>query len=239
MKILELVKVNKTFHHDLLKPKHPAVCDVSCSFETQTATAILGHNGAGKTTTIRTVLGLISEDSGQILFKGHPIRIEDRRSIGYMPETNKLPGDLRPDELLYFHLNLYQPKISRKEKKERVEEKLSEVGLLKNHRHKKIKFLSKGLGRRLAWAMSSIHDPELLILDEPFNGMDPLGRKELAKWIEKKVEKGRSVIITTHELEAAAKLCSRFVIFREGKIVYDGPSSIPEEQVLSYFSGAL
>lgn len=237
--ILELSKLNKTFKQDLLKPKHRALIDVSCSFEEGKSCAILGHNGAGKTTTLRTVLGLLHPDSGQVLFRGHPITNEDRRQIGYMPETNKLPGELRAEELLYFHLNLYKPKLSSKEKKELVEKNLSHVGLLKSHSQSKISLLSKGLGRRLAWAMASIHEPNLLILDEPFTGMDPLGRKELSLWINAAIKKGSSVIMTTHDLVSAQTLCTKMVIFREGRIVYDGPSSLPEDQVLNFFAGVL
>ena len=237
--ILELVKVNKTFRLDLLKPKHQALKDISCSFKTGTASAVMGHNGAGKTTSMRTILGLISADSGQVLFKGKPIVTEDRRSIGYMPETNKLPGELRSQELLYFHLNLYKPQLSRKDKHALVEEKLTQVGLSQKHKGARISTLSKGLGRRLAWAMASIHEPELLILDEPFTGMDPLGRRDLSAWIGAHMGKGASVIITTHELDVAYALCSRFLIYKEGQIVYDGLSDLNEAKVLSFFGGSL
>jgi ABC-2 type transport system ATP-binding protein len=237
--ILELQNLNKTFKQDLLKRSHHALKDVSCSFEKGKGTAILGHNGAGKTTTLRTVLGLLHPDSGEILFEGKPIVTEDRRQIGYMPETNKLPGELRSEELLYFHLNLYKPEMKRQEKDQRVEEKLEEVGLLKKHRRAKIHQLSKGLGRRLAWAMASIHQPRLLILDEPFTGMDPLGRNELSEWISSTLKTGRSVLMTTHDLKSAKELCSKMVIFREGEVAYQGDSTLAEEDVLNFFKGVL
>lgn len=237
--ILELSKLNKTFTQDLFKPKRQVLFDVNCKFEKGIACAILGHNGAGKTTTLRTVLGLLKPDSGTVQFEGHPITNEDRRNIGYMPETNKLPAELRAEELLYFHLNLYKPTLSSREKKELVEIHLSQVGLLKSHRKTKIGSLSKGLGRRLAWAMASIHEPTLLILDEPFTGMDPLGRKELSLWIEQATQKGSSIIMTTHDLKSAQTLCSEMIIFREGRIVYEGSTNLPEDQVLNFFAGVL
>lgn len=237
--VLELIKLNKTFKSDLLKQKHKALSDVSCVFPEGTATAIIGHNGAGKTTTLRTILGLLRLDSGEVLFKGNPITTENRRQIGYMPETNKLPGELRCDELLFFHLNLYKPQLTRKEKWALVEEKLQSVGLRNSHKHSKISLLSKGLGRRLAWAMASIHNPNLLILDEPFTGMDPLGRRELSEWILSSVKSGNSIIMTTHDLKSAVELCSKLVIFRSGQIVYQGDIHLPEDQIMKYFASTL
>jgi ABC-2 type transport system ATP-binding protein len=237
--VLEIVNLNKTFRQDLLKPRNRALIEVSCSFAKGTANAILGHNGAGKTTTLRTVLGLLKPDSGQVLFNGHEIKTEDRRQIGYMPETNKLPGELHAEELLYFHLNLYKPQLLHREKMDLVEKKLQHVGLLKKHRHKRISFLSKGLGRRLAWAMASIHEPTLLILDEPFTGMDPLGSRELNQWIKTSIKNGITIIMTTHDLESARNLWSKFVIFREGRVVYQGDSKLEEEPLMSFFTGAL
>lgn len=238
-KILELININKTFKSDLLRPNHQALSDVSCSFLKNHAVAVLGHNGAGKTTTLRTILGLLKPDSGQVLFEGRPMVHEDRRNIGYMPEMNKLPVELRSEELLYFHLNLYKPRLSRAEKRELVLEKLESVGLLKRHRKAKIHQLSKGLGRRLAWAMASIHDPSLIILDEPFTGMDPLGRRDLQDWVLKSVEASRSLIMTTHDITTAKRLCPHLLIFRQGKVVYEGSSDISEAEILSYFEETL
>lgn len=237
--ILELKNISKTFKSDLLKRNQKVLIDISCSFETGVATAVLGHNGAGKTTSLRIILGLLKQDSGQVLFRGKPIINEDRRNIGYMPETNKLPAELKSPELLYFHLNLFKPELKTKEKKELVDHTLNEVGLFKHHRNKKISQLSKGLGRRLAWAMASIHDPQLLILDEPFTGMDPLGRKELSEWITARSQKGSSVLLTSHDLKTSKELCSQFVIFKLGSLVYHGPSSLPEEDVLNFYRGVL
>ncbi len=236
--ILELVKVNKTFSQDLLKPRHKALIDVSCSFEQGTAIAILGHNGAGKTTSLRTILGLIKPDSGQILFEGHPIKDEDRRQIGYMPETNKLAGELKVWELLYFHLNLYKPELDKKEKMSLVESHLESVGLIKK-KDAKIRMLSKGLGRRLAWAMASIHEPKVLILDEPYTGMDPLGRMELSSWIQNSLKKGISILMTTHDLKSASSLCSKMIVFREGRIIYQGTPQLAEDKIMSFFAGVL
>ena len=207
--ILELRNVRKEFHQDLLKPRTTVLKDVSCGFERGIATAILGHNGAGKTTSLRILLGLMKADTGEILFEGRSMLSEDRRRIGYMPETNKLPSELRAEELLYFHLNLYKPELNTKTKKLLVDERLNAVGIVARHRSKKIAFLSKGLGRRLAWAMANIHDPDVLVLDEPFSGLDPLGRQDLGGWIKESLHKGKSVIMTTHDIDSARRLCSR------------------------------
>ncbi len=237
--LVEFKHLYKQVRNDLFKSPTMILKDVSCAFEKGIATAVLGHNGAGKTSSLRILLGLLKADSGQVLFDGRSIKREDRRRIGYMPETNKLPMELRVEEMLYYHLNLYQPELSAKQKKERIVEQLTTVGISDKHRSKRIAFLSKGLGRRLAWAMANVHDPELLVLDEPFSGLDPLGREELAGWIANSLQKKKSVIMTTHELTSARKLCERFVIFREGSVVYQGPSSIADDRVLEYFRGVL
>jgi ABC-2 type transport system ATP-binding protein len=174
--ILEFQNVSKTFSQDLFSKPKKALINASFSFENSTGTALLGHNGAGKTTCIRIMLGLLNKDEGKVLFKNKTIAREDRGFIGYMPETNKLPNELRVHELLDSSLTIYRPDLKNHEKRILVLQKLEQVGLAKKFYNTKIKHLSKGLGRRLAWALATIHSPQLLILDEPFSGMDPLAQ---------------------------------------------------------------
>jgi len=136
--ILEVKNLRKVFDQDLFKKKQVVLDDVSFAFPEGSCTALMGHNGAGKTTTIRTIFGLIRPDKGEVLFKGHPLTLEDKRSIGYMPETNKLPGNLTCEEVLSHQLRVFNPKdLKPRHYKEAIEKQLREVGLWE-HKKKRV-----------------------------------------------------------------------------------------------------
>ncbi len=218
--LLSLKQLSKTFKSDLFEKERQVVSDLSCDFPKGKCTGLLGHNGAGKTTTIRMILGLIATDNGQIFFNNENLTYKERRSIGYMPETNKLPALLTPQEILNFQLKTFSDKhLSRSERKNLIEQQLKQVDLW-DHRNKKVKHLSKGMGRKLAWSYAIIHQPPLLILDEPFSGLDPLGRKQMQTWIEQAKRTDKTVILCTHELWSVEALCDEVHIMRKGKLVY-------------------
>ena len=214
--ILEIKNLTKIFNTDVLKKKFCAVDNLSLSFEEGKVTGLLGHNGAGKTTTIRMILGLVRPNSGTINFRGQPLTYRERRVIGYMPETNRLPQSLTPEEALKAHLSCY-PGI--KVTRDLVTETLNRVGL-ERHKTKKIKELSKGLGRRIAWALATTHDPDFLILDEPMSGLDPLGRAQFGEWILELKRRNKAILLCIHELELIEKLCDNVVLLNGGKLVY-------------------
>ncbi|MBF0441107.1 MAG: ABC transporter ATP-binding protein [Oligoflexales bacterium] len=219
--ILKIESLNKTYLRGLFFPKkYHVVKNLSCSFPKGKCTALMGHNGAGKTSTIRAILNLTKCDSGKILFKNKSISKDDHNYIGYMPEINKLPLNLTPEEFLGTQINLYSPKhIKRKDYQALIKTKLKDVGLI-NHCNKRISELSKGMGRRLAWAGATIHDPELLILDEPFSGLDPEGRICMKSWIKDLKQSGKSLILCTHEISSIPSLCDELHILKHGRLVY-------------------
>ncbi len=218
--ILDLQNVRKVFKYDILKPKQTVIKNLSCAFPTGTCTGLLGHNGAGKTTTIRLILGLLKPDAGSIIFEGKKIGTEAKAAIGYMPEINKLPGGLTVEEVLNHHLSVFMPEQFKNSaaRKDAVTKKIEEVQLSK-HRGKKIGKLSKGMARRVAWAQATIHQPRLLILDEPSSGLDPLGRSEMLNWISEEKKRGTSIILCTHELTQISFLCDHFHLLKRGELV--------------------
>lgn len=213
---LSVKNVSKIYSSDLLKKSVKAVDDLSFNVREGECTGFLGHNGAGKTTTIKMILGLTKENSGKVLFKNSPIDKETKSKIGYMAEINKLPQHLSCYEALKYHCMLF----GLKNEKELIELKLREVQLWE-HKSKKLKDLSKGMGRRISWAMATVHSPELLILDEPFSGLDPKGRILIEKLINKQKSQGISILLCTHEIDAISRICDNFYIINKGKLVFD------------------
>jgi ABC-2 type transport system ATP-binding protein len=218
--ILEIKNLKKVYDRDLFKKKQIVVNDLNCSFLEGQCTALMGHNGAGKTTTIRMIFGLITPDSGEILYRGRALSLDDKRNIGYMPETNKLPTNLTCEEILTHHLRVFRPKhLQPKEYAKAIEEKLKEIQLWE-HRHKRVGKLSKGMGRRLSWAQATIHKPELIILDEPMSGLDPMGYRLMVELINKLRKEKVTIILCTHELWSIEQLCDQVHIMNHGRAVY-------------------
>jgi ABC-2 type transport system ATP-binding protein len=219
--LLQLTDVRKVFRSDVMKKPQVALDGLTCAFPRHACTGLLGHNGAGKTTTIRMILGLVRPDRGAVLFEGRNLRVQDKRWIGYMPEVNKLPAALTPEEILTHHLQLFMPEdLPRaRDRAAAVDEHLTRVGLAA-HRRKRIGKLSKGMARRLAWAQATIHKPRLLVLDEPSSGLDPLGRREMLTWIAAEKSRGTTILLCTHELLQVQTLCDQYYILNRGRLVY-------------------
>lgn len=215
---LTLHDISKTFHTDVLKKPFKALREVTCTFEAGKCTGLLGHNGAGKTTTIRMILGLIRQDKGDVKLGGRKLSIQDRSKIGFVPEVNKLAVNLTCAETLDLHSRLFL-NISSAERKKRVHQLLEKVGLGPFVK-KRIKHLSKGMARRLAWAQAVIHEPRLLILDEPFSGLDPLGRRDMNQWIAEQKNKGVTIILCTHDMWTIESLCDEINILNKGQLVF-------------------
>lgn len=228
--VLEFKNLKKIFNYDLLKKSEIAVNNLSCRFIKGVCTGLLGHNGAGKTTSIKMVFGIIKPNLGKILYNGAPISIKHKYQIGYMPEVSKLPLSLRVEEVLTYHLMIYKSKfLSNKQLYSVVRQTLEQVDMW-DARHKKIAALSKGMARRIAWLCATIHEPELVILDEPFSGLDPLGRYNMVNWIKDLKSKRISIILCTHELEMIEKLCDEYHILKKGSLVYSTVDKVVDAQ---------
>jgi ABC-2 type transport system ATP-binding protein len=172
---------------------------------------LLGPNGSGKTTTIRIILSIIYPDKGFVEI--------DFEKIGYMPEERGLYPKMKIDELIYFFGNL------RGMKKEAIDKEMDfwfERLELQDRRNDKIETLSKGLKQRLHLLISVLHDPELLILDEPFTGLDPIAIKGLRELVSELKGRGKTVLLSTHWMEQAEQLCDSVCLIKEGEKIYSG-----------------
>ena len=195
-----------------------AVNDISFSIKKGEIVGFLGPNGAGKSTTMKILTGFIPSTKGQVQICGMEVDVdalETRKKIGYLPENNPLYLDMYVREYLEFVGNIYRvPNL-----KQRVNEMIQQVGL-EVEQNKKIGMLSKGYRQRVGLAQAIIHDPEVLILDEPTTGLDPNQLVEIRELI-KRIGKSKTVILSTHIMQEVSAICDRVIIIKQGKIVAD------------------
>ncbi len=202
---------------------HVVLNDISFSIKSGSLVGLLGKNGAGKTTLMKTLLGLLCQYSGEITFEGEKIRHQD---ASVMSRISSLV-DVRfyEDMTAYQNLNyllLAYPAVTGSQRKQRIPELLKMVGLEKN-RNDKVKSFSFGMKQRLALAQVFLHEAELLILDEPFVGLDPVGIAEMKSLLKKmQTEKGVSIIFSSHQLEEVSDLADEIIAIAEGNIKYCG-----------------
>jgi ABC-2 type transport system ATP-binding protein len=198
---------------------YTAVDNLSFKVEPGKIFGLLGPNGAGKTTTLRTVLNILKPNSGNILFDNSPITPEFYNSIGYLPEERGLYRKSKViDVIIYF--------AALKAIKKQIALKLADDWLRKlnieRYREKKIEQLSKGNQQKIQFITSVIHNPKLLILDEPFTGFDPINQQEIKELILSFVTSGSVIILSTHQMDTAEKLCENILLLDRGKEVCSG-----------------
>ena len=180
----------------------------------------LGQNGAGKTTTIRMVMSIFYPDSGSISVLGHPNAEAVKDRLGYLPEEKGLYKKMKCGETIAYFGTLKG--LDRATAKQRARDLLARYGLADWH-DKKTEALSKGMGQKVQILATLIHDPELVILDEPFSGLDPVNQETLREVILDQKRAGKTVIFSTHVMEHAEKLCDHVLMIHKGKKVLDGP----------------
>ncbi len=196
-----------------------AVNDISFNVEPGRVFGLLGPNGAGKTTTIRIVLNIIRPTSGSVLFNNRSITNEFFNKIGYLPEDRGLYKKSKVIDVINYFAKLKNiDKNSIRQKADHWLRKLE----IENYRHRKIEELSKGNQQKVQFITAIIHDPELLILDEPFAGFDPINQQQIRETILSFVNSGKIVILSTHQMETAEKLCSDILLLNNGKEVCKG-----------------
>ncbi len=181
---------------------------------------LLGQNGAGKSTMIKILLGIVRKTDGEAFLLGYPAgHAEVRKRVGYLPEDHSFPGYHTGESLLHFYGELYG--MNRPDRIKRIAESLDIVGLGKRG-SSKIKTYSKGMKQRLGIAQSFFHDPEVIFLDEPTDGVDPVGRKEIRELLATLKAEGRTIFVNSHLLAEIELMCDRVAIMHKGEIVRTG-----------------
>lgn len=179
----------------------------------------LGPNGAGKTTTIRMLMSITYPDSGSISILGHPRAIEVKDRIGYLPEERGLYRKMTVEQTLRYFGRLKG--IAKGEVDRRIGQALQRIGL-SDWRRKNVDALSKGMQQKIQFVATLLHEPDLIVLDEPFSGLDPLNRDLLETLMLDLKRAGKTVIFSTHQLEQAERLCDRIVLINRGRKLVEG-----------------
>ena len=198
---------------------HTALNDVTFNIPKGEIFGLLGPNGAGKTTLLRLLTRILLPDSGEVTFDGEKLSANHLSKIGYLPEERGLYPKMRADDHLYFLAALKG--LKKKLVKERLAiwaERLEVTSLL----HRKVEELSKGQQQKIQLIASLIHEPELVILDEPFSGFDPVNAEVLKQIILELKSDGKTILISTHRMENAEELCSSVTMLNKGKVVLNG-----------------
>jgi ABC-2 type transport system ATP-binding protein len=196
-----------------------AVDDISFSTREGEIFGILGPNGAGKSTTIKMIMHILAPDTGSILFNGNLLREADKDRIGYLPEERGLYRKVKIDEMLLYLASLKNADRSTVEK--RLDEWLLRFDLLK-WKHSPPEALSKGMAQKVQFIASVLHDPEFLLLDEPFSGLDPVSTDVLREAVLELASRGTTILFSTHNMEVAERICSRLIIIDHGREVLGG-----------------
>ena len=210
--LLELKNINKSFgEKEVLR-------NISFRAESGKAFGLLGRNGAGKTTTIRILMNVFAADSGEILIDGKPID-HKQISIGYLPEERGLyPKKIILDQLVYF---AELRGMSRREATKSVDYWLDRLGM-SEYRTKRLDTLSKGNQQKIQLVTALAHDPHIVILDEPFSGLDPVNAMLLKDVVKEQISKGKIVLFSSHQMSYLEEFCDSIAIINKGKIAISG-----------------
>jgi ABC-2 type transport system ATP-binding protein len=227
--VIVFQQVTKTYAKELGTEAHAALADVSFSMNTGETLGLIGANGAGKSTCIKLLMDFIRPDTGSISILGNsPKKSEIRSRIGYLPETANFPSNLTVLDMLRFTgstCNMEQHDI-----RTASEKWLRRLGLW-DARKRPLRNYSKGMQQRANFAIALLNDPELLILDEPMSGLDPIGRADILALIADLESHGRTILFCSHILEDVDRLVDRVLVLHKGRILFEGtPHSLAEQQ---------
>ena len=207
-----------------------AVDDVSFEIHGGEVFGLLGPNGAGKTTTIRMMLDIFRPDRGEISVLGGALDEDKKNRIGYMPEERGLYKDLKLEPTLIYLATLKG--LSRAAARQRLETWLRRLDLWE-HRQKKVQQLSRGMQQKAQLIATLVHEPDLIVVDEPFSGLDPVNTRLVKEIMEEQRQAGRTIVMSTHQMHQVETLCNRIVLIHRGRSVLYGEL----DQIQRDFSG--
>ena len=233
--MLQITNLTKQFK------KIKAVDNISLEVQKGDIYGFLGPNGAGKTTSIRMIMGIIKPDIGSIKLNGSDINTINRKKLGYLPEDRGLYQKQNLSEILYYFGCLKG--LGKKDSKNRANLWLERF-YLDDQKGRKIEELSKGNQQKIQFIIALLHDPQLIILDEPFTGLDPVNQILLKEVIKEKQEEGKTIIFSTHQMEQVERLCNSICLINKGHILLEGSlseirKSHSEDAIELNFSGKI
>ncbi len=226
--MLEVKNIKKEFNQKLV------VNDVSFLVNSGEILGLLGKNGAGKSTIFRLILNIIDPEEGQILLNGKKYTIKDTKLVGFLPEEGSLGQELTVYEQMCFYGSLKG--MSEEQVLERLEYWLQKFDIVE-YMNKRIKELSKGNRQRIQFIAAIMHDPDLIILDEPFSGLDPLGVEKFKEILIELKHKNKAIIFSSHRMEHVELFCDNILMIDKGNTILKGSlneikKSYPKEKVI-------
>jgi ABC-2 type transport system ATP-binding protein len=213
MQAVEISHIVKSFADRVV------VNDVSFSVGQGEIFGLIGPNGAGKTTTIRMMMDIIKPDSGDVTILGEKLSEATKNKLGYLPEERGLYKKIRVLDSIVYLASLKG--MDARSAEEKANELLDQTGMLP-HKTKKIEELSRGMGQIIQFIVSVIHDPELVVLDEPFGGLDPVNVELLKRMLSNLRNQGKALILSTHQMNEIEELCDRILMINHGRSVLYG-----------------
>jgi len=217
MSLFEALNINKSYGN------HKVLSDVSIHVPEGSIYGLLGPNGAGKTTLIRIINRITAPDRGELLFRGKKLSYEDLFQIGYLPEERGLYKKMRVGEQSLYLAQLKG--LSKNDAMKRLKYWFGKFDMI-HWWNKKIEELSKGMAQKVQFIITVLHDPKLLIFDEPFSGFDPVNASMLKKEVLELTEKGTTVIFSTHDMASVEELCDHITLIDKSKTILEG--SVPD-----------
>lgn len=218
--MIEIKNLTKVYNKE-----KKAIDNVSFTINDGEIFAFIGHNGAGKTTTIKSIVGILDFEEGDILINGKSIKkepIECKKQIAYVPDNPDLYENMKAIDYIRFICDMYDvPENKRIEKLD----KYATMFELKENLNSEISSFSHGMKQKVALIAALVHDPKILIMDEPFVGLDPKAVYDMKEVMKQMCKEGKTIFFSTHILEVAEKLCSRVAIIKQGKVVKVGNMS--------------
>jgi ABC-2 type transport system ATP-binding protein len=213
MSAVEVNLINKSY------AGKAAVADLSFSVARNEIFGLIGPNGAGKTTTIRMMMDIIKPDSGKIAIFGEELTESSKNKLGYLPEERGLYRKMRVIDSIIYLSSLKG--MEEHSAEARADELLNKINMLST-KNKKIEELSRGMSQIIQFIVTIIHDPELIILDEPFSGLDPVNTELLKQIILDLRNQGKAVVLSTHQMNQVEELCDRLLMINNGRAVLGG-----------------